>query len=289
MKDSTRQSLAVGERAGLRYALTTPRHAPAGTSGAVLSGRAGSSLEFREHRDYQPGDDLRHVDWNAYARTDQLSVKLYREEVTPHLDLLIDGSRSMTLEDSQKESATLALAAFFARSATNAGFSSVAWRLGGDTRRISPGAGGPLTWNDLEFTHVGPPGGVGASGPVWRPRGVRILISDLLWEGDPLETVRPFSERASVTLIVQVLAEADVNPPEGRSLRLVDVETGLMREIHTDALAVARYRAALARHQENWHAACRQVGALFVSVVAESILAGWDVDQLVAAGVLKVV
>src|SRR4051812_37461191 len=102
MSDETRQHLAGGERAGMRYAISLPRLMLQGQSGVTVGQRAGSSLEFRDYRDYQPGDDLRHVDWNAYARSDVLAVKLFREEVTPHLDVLIDDSRSMVLEASDK-------------------------------------------------------------------------------------------------------------------------------------------------------------------------------------------
>src|SRR5262249_59820670 len=85
MDDRLRQYLIEGERAGMRYALGLPRQAPVGMAGSALSQRSGSSLEFKDYRDYQPGDDLRHIDWNAFARSDQLSIKLFREEVHPHL------------------------------------------------------------------------------------------------------------------------------------------------------------------------------------------------------------
>jgi hypothetical protein len=114
-------------------------------------------------------------------------------------------------------------------------------------------------------------------------------LSDLLWEGDPLVTLRPLAERASVTLVLQVLAAVDARPPEGQSLRLVDAETDQVREIHIDASVARRYRDGLARHQENWHSACRQVGALFATVIAEDVLRDWNMDGLVATGVLKVV
>jgi hypothetical protein len=91
-----------------------------------------------------------------------------------------------------------------------------------------------------------------------------------------------------VTVVVQVLAEADANPVPGGSLRLVDSETGQERELRVDAAAVRRYRAKLARHQEAWHAACRQAGAVFVTVVAEELVRGWRLDALVAAEVLRV-
>jgi len=289
MKDEMRRHLSEGERAGIRYALVTPRQAPTGLAGGALSQRAGSSLEFRDHRDYQPGDDLRHIDWNAYARSDQLTIKLYREEVTPHLDVLLDTSRSMTLEGTAKGAATLALAAFFATAARNASFSHAAWQMGADVRPVGNGSAIPLSWEGITFEHRGSPAGVGKAGASWKPRGVRLLLSDLLWEGDPLVTLRPLAERASVTLVLQVLAEIDAHPPEGMSLRLVDSETDLIREIHVDALAARRYREGLARHQENWHSACRQVGALFATVIAEDVLRDWNMDELVALGLLKIV
>src|SRR5947199_7993651 len=155
MKDEMRRYLGEGERAGLRYALETPRQAPAGLSGGTLSQRAGSSLEFRDHRDYQPGDDLRHVDWNAYARSDQLTIKLFREEVTPHADVLIDTSRSMALSDSQKPRATLALAAFFAAAADNAGYTFHAWRLAAEIEPVEHGTATPPLWQGVDFQHPG--------------------------------------------------------------------------------------------------------------------------------------
>jgi uncharacterized protein (DUF58 family) len=286
MTPQQRQHLATGEKAGLRYALGLPRRTPAGGAGAVGGQRAGSSLEFRDYRDYQAGDDLRHVDWSAYARSDQLSVKLYREEVTPHVDVVVDGSRSMALEDSAKEAATLALAGFFASAATNAGYTHSAWLLGEALRPVGNGTRPPSLWEGIDFAHRG--------GPVaalvgWRPQGGRVLLSDLLWDGDPLATLRPFTERAALAVVVQLLAAADVDPGEGGNLRLVDSETEQIREVYVDAAAVRRYRAALARHQENWHNACRQTGAIFTVLVAEELLRNWRLDDLVAAEVLKVV
>ncbi len=285
--DELRRCLSEGERAGQRYALGLPRRTLLGLAGGAMGPRAGSSLEFKDHRAYEPGDDLRHIDWNAYARTDQLSVKVFREEITPHLDVVLDGSRSMALEGSAKKAAALALTAFFATAARNAGFAHAVWHLGSDCRPIAGGSGPPALWQELELEHRGPPGSVGAAR--WQPRGMRILLSDLLWEAEPLSLLRPFGERAAAVVVVQVLAEADVHPVEGQSVRLVDVETDQFHEIFVDAAAAAQYRSALARHQENWQQACRQVGAVFASVVAETMLREWKLDELLAAEVLRVV
>jgi uncharacterized protein (DUF58 family) len=287
-----RQYLVEGERAGMRYALGLPRLAPVGLAGSALGHRTGSSLEFKDYRDYQPGDDLRHIDWNAFARSDQLSIKLFREEVHPHLDVVFDASRSMDLEDSAKGRATLALAAFFAAAAANAGYSHAAWLLGPGYRPVANGQASPSLWEGIDFAHRGPPEGepgAAASGaPAWRPRGLRVLLSDLLWLGEPLATLRPLAERAAVVVVVQVLAAADVDPPAAGNLRLVDSETGETRDLRVDDGVVRRYREALARHQQNWSRACRQVGAVFTTAVAEVLLRDWKLGDLVAAEVLRV-
>src|SRR6201995_2266801 len=55
----------------------------------------GFSQEFAEYRAYTPGDDLRHVDWNLFARTERMYLKRYRGETNSTLTILLDASRSM--------------------------------------------------------------------------------------------------------------------------------------------------------------------------------------------------
>ncbi|HMX28251.1 MAG TPA: DUF58 domain-containing protein, partial [Blastocatellia bacterium] len=127
MNNRYREFLLEGERVGMRYALAVPRTTSATLAGLQMGQRAGSSLEFKDHRDYQPGDDLRRIDWNAFARSDKLTVKLFREEISPHLDVVLDGSRSMAVEPGAKAHAATALAAALAVAAENAGYSHAAW------------------------------------------------------------------------------------------------------------------------------------------------------------------
>lgn len=288
--ENGRSYLEAGERAGQRYALGLPRLTPRGMAGTALGQRAGSSLEFKDYREYQIGDDLRHIDWNAFARTDQLSVKLFREEIAPHVEIVVDSSRSMALEGSVKGAATLGLTAFLATAAANAGYDHAVWLMGADFRPVPNGGAAPALWGDFELSHRGTPAKLLARGaPAWRPRGVRVLLSDLLWEGEPLVALRPFADGASAAAVIQLLAEADVNPPQEAALRLVDAETDQIREIHVDAALARRYREALARHQQNWHQACRQYGVIFTTVIAETLLRDWELDELVAAEFLRVV
>src|SRR5437762_8601370 len=69
------------------------------SSGPRRSPRHGSSAEFADFREYAPGDDLRRVDWNAYARLERLFLKLFQEEEDLTVHLLLDASRSMDWGD----------------------------------------------------------------------------------------------------------------------------------------------------------------------------------------------
>ena len=289
MEAAYRQYVLEGERAGSRFALGVPRRVPQGRAGLHQGGRAGSSLEFKEHRDYQAGDDLRHIDWNAYARSDLLAVKVFHEEINPHLDVVLDGSRSMALADSAKARVALGLAAFFASAGNNAGFSHRLWLARAGCDAVLGGSDRPDRWEDIDFTHAGNPAeAMRHRPPAWRPRGFRLLISDLLWVGEPLEVLGPCADRATSVVVVQVLAEADVQPPRSGNVRLLDVESGEARDLRIDGASLRKYNAALERHQQNWHNACRQVGAVFTSVIAEEIVRTWRLDDLVAAEILKV-
>lgn len=281
--------LRRGRQAGMRYAVASPETARAGFAGARLANLPGSSLEFMDHREYQPGDDLRRVDWAAFARSDRLTIRLYRQEVNPHVDVLVDGSRSMALEGTAKAEATVGLAALLATAAENVGFTHGTWLAAEGWQPLANGTKSPDGWGPMDFNYAGNPSqSFEVLPPSLAPRGIRFFLSDLLWLGDPLALLARLAEKATAVVVVQVLAEADAHPTQRGNVRLADVETGAEREVFVDAVAERRYRTTLARHQQHWNRAARQAGALMTTVVAERLIEQWELDDLVAAGVLKV-
>ncbi|MCA8968112.1 MAG: DUF58 domain-containing protein, partial [Planctomycetes bacterium] len=64
-------------------------------SGMHRSPYFGQSIEFLQHRQYAPGDDIRHIDWKVWGRQDRLVIKQYEEETNLRLHLLVDSSASM--------------------------------------------------------------------------------------------------------------------------------------------------------------------------------------------------
>src|SRR5579859_4538254 len=69
--------------------------------GERRSVRRGNSVEFADYRNYTPGDDLRRVDWNAYARLERLFLKLFQEEEDITVHVLLDASKSMDWGDKE--------------------------------------------------------------------------------------------------------------------------------------------------------------------------------------------
>src|SRR5688500_12485814 len=72
-----------------------------GVAGSVLGQGTGNSIDFQDQRPYLAGDDPRHINWQAYARTGAYTMKLYRQEVTPRVDVLFDASASMFLTEAK--------------------------------------------------------------------------------------------------------------------------------------------------------------------------------------------
>lgn len=70
-------------------------------AGIHRSQRRGSSIEFSEHKLYTPGDDVRHIDWRAFAKTDRYHIKQFEDETNLTLEILVDHSGSMGFQEGE--------------------------------------------------------------------------------------------------------------------------------------------------------------------------------------------
>ena len=146
--------LQQGELAGQSYRLASPRRSLKGAAGFHAGSQNGVSLDFSDYREYHPGDDIRSLDWNVFGRTDRLTIKLYHEEVAPHVDIVLDASRSMGLVES-KPQALLGIGALLATAAAGGNYSWNAFRLGARLasldRRLNEAA---VNGNSVLFAHA---------------------------------------------------------------------------------------------------------------------------------------
>ena len=261
----------------------------AGRSGELLGRGTGSSLEFQEYREYMPGDDIRHLDWAAYARSDSLMVRLYREEISPRTEILLDASKSMTTGGGAKQLVARQLAALFALLSGQLGGRPTI-RLLDDTRPLqSLGISELETLGELPLAGIAPlPELLSQNHVPLKKQAVRIVVSDFLFPHDPGSLGRRLATGASTLWMIQLLDsfEADPTPLGGR--RLIDIETTGEADLLIDRKTIAGYLERLGRLQEELARNCRRVHAPFVSCIANHGLPALCREELCTAGILRV-
>ena len=168
----------VAERLALPFKMGLRR-----TDGSVPGAGTGSSIDFQDHRPYVPGDDPRHIDWHAYARSGHYSMKLYREEVRPHADLVVDTSRSMFV-DEEKGRCTLELGLVLS------GKCPSGWGLGPTV--LDRGFRGHHTRTASRMAILRTASATANSVSLpdvryipWRAASLRVFVSDLLYPAEP--------------------------------------------------------------------------------------------------------
>jgi uncharacterized protein (DUF58 family) len=241
--------------AAARYRLVLPSLPSGGAAGERLGRGTGSSLEFVDFRDYAPGDDLRHVDWRAYARTDQLQVRLFREEVAPTLDVVVDLSPSMGTTPA-KEAALRDLADAATAWMTTSGGRARLLAAGGDVFADADAV--PLGSGDARLVPRVP----------LRPRGLRMVVSDFLFPSDPAPWIRRIADGAAGIYVLQLLDPWEVSPDPDGPVTLLDVEGPGRLDLDLDARAVARYRERLAALRDAVQRATRAAGGTYALVPA---------------------
>jgi uncharacterized protein (DUF58 family) len=244
------------EQACLPFHLVLPTTPLQGSSGVRLGRGTGSSLEFMDFRDYVPGDDLRHVDWRAYARTDRLQVRLYREEIAPVVDVVTDLSPSMAVTEAKTRALRDLVEAL------------VFWagEAGSRARRLS--AQGEFA--DAESATFDAPADprVLMHLPV-RPRSLRVLLSDFLFPQDPSPLIRSLAAGAADLVVLQLLDPWELDPAADSALTLVDAESGERRELLLGGPALKGYRERLLRLRDGVARAAHGVGARYALVGAQ--------------------
>ena len=296
--DQTGGGVAEARREGLeaarRFRLPFARQAWRGAAGGWQGSGAGSSIDFQDHRAYVPGDDPRHLHWAAYARTGQLTMKLYRAEVSPMVDLVVDASGSMR-HDAPRASRTEALVAFCLESAARAGAPVRLHATRGKRIHLvaTERARARGLWTALGDDPGEPAAGatahVGATAtPPWRAGAMKIWISDLLFPGEPSTTLNAMAAGGGCALVFSPVLAAEAELAERGNVELADHEGGAPRRQRIDDALAERYRAAYARHFALWRDAARRAAAGFARVDCAGSLAAALAGEARAQGVVEV-
>lgn len=262
----------AASRLGLVWRPNTGR----GRTGERLGRSLGSSAEFSEHRTYAPGDDVRHIDWRAYARSDQLVVRRFREEIAPRLDIVLDPSRSLAVDRSKARTA-VDLAALWLDLGRDAGFAT---RLYSAQALPRPLGREELAEHGVRFDGTVPLMGAFGALRGLAAGGVRVVISDWMTPASPQDLFAAAFARATAGLAIAVWGADELEPALDGALRLVDAESGAEREVDFDGPRRARFVARTTRWRAELAEGARQAGVPFVEWFAPAEGAEPDADAL---------
>jgi uncharacterized protein (DUF58 family) len=271
-----------------RMSLLSRRTFRGSVKGERRSPRRGHSVEFADYRAYGHGDDLRYVDWNIYGRLDRLHVKLFVDEEDLCLHLLVDASASMGFGAPSKLH-------YATRLAGALGFVGLVnfERVGLGILRERVAEGWPPTRGRahvlpmMDFLAAVEPGGGtslddGLANYAQRARdpGLVVVISDLLDPGGYERGVRALLERRFDVHVVHLVDPEEMNPTLGGDLRLIDSETGEVRDLTVDAEALRAYRERLRRFLERAETFCRAHEIGYHRVITDTPVEAFVVAQL---------
>lgn len=242
-QDRTFPTRAAIESMAMQYHLALPERQRAARIGELSGRRTGSSVEYQDRKDFAPGDDLRHVDWRGYARSDRMTVKLYREEITPTVDLVIDCSASMSVTP-DKALRRLEVAYLLFLLARKLHALVRVHSIGEHVRPIAS----PLDLINSDDRRVESPLPLLRGSPATRTGGIKLLVTDLLFPFAPPDITRLFRD-ADRLVVVQLLSAFEDDPEQGLTsgamMRLEDAEADHHLDVRLDAATVQGYKTRL--------------------------------------------
>lgn len=218
----------------------------------------GFSQEFAEYRAYTPGDDLRHVDWNVFARTERAFLKRYRGETNSQLTMVLDASASMgytshkitKLDYARFITASLAYLASQQRDASGViifddevrNYIRPSTRQGQFFRvvhAINNAEPGKRTAFEKPFLHFQ---------EFLKRRGIVLVVSDFYEQPDVvIKTVEPLRFRGNELILFHVLDPQEIQPTLKQPMLLIDMETQEAIEVSPE-YAKQEYKSKVDAH-----------------------------------------
>lgn len=230
----------------------------------------GFSQEFAEYRAYSPGDDLRHVDWNVFARTERCYLKRYRGETNSQLTILLDASASMgfTSHTIPKIDYARFLAASLCHLAQQQRDAAGLIVFDDEVRNyVRPSTRqGQLHRLLHAIEHAEPHARTDFAKPFihfqefLKRRGIVVVMSDFYDEPDHvIRTVSPLRHHGNELVLFHVLDPKEIHPRLGEPMVLIDMETDDSLEVSPE-YADTSYRQKMDAHIETLRTEARRSG-----------------------------
>lgn len=250
--------------------------------GGHLSRGSGQSLDFSEYRPYQPGDDLRALDWKVYGRTDRLYTKLYVPEQEETVCFVVDGSGSMASKWSFLGSVVMGLATVALGQGDRVSLRMLPRDGNASLEGVAPLRGRSALSRLSSWLEQTRPSGVCELDSAFddlarrlKSRCHLVVISDFLKEGAGTSGLAQLHYRRHRLTLLQLLSPEELDPtlalsPGEWELRDPEPDPGSDPERDTVRLelgesAFLRYRETLGEHNGELLSLARRTGAIYIS------------------------
>jgi len=244
----------------------------------------GRNIEFSEHRPYHPGDELRHVDWRAYAKTDRFHVKLFEEDTNLRATILIDMSGSMRFGESTQSKLdyarqlTAALSYLIISQGDSVGLavydseirSYVPPRLRADQwGTLLETLSAAQTTNEVSATGLV----LSNLGEFLKKRGMVILVSDLIEEpAQVLSGLALLRKRHQEVLVFHILTPEEIELPYSGSVEFHPLEGDAEPLLTAPRRLRTQYRERVERFLSQYRDGCLEHGIDYNSVTTRQPL-----------------
>jgi len=243
--------------------------------------KSGSGVEFADHRDYQPGDDFRYLDWNVYQRFERLLLRLYEEEEDLAIYIIVDASASMGFAGGEKLRYAKRLAAALAYvGLANLDRVSIVATNDRVMERMPTTRGKARIFKVFRFLSSLEPSGVTNLGDALKTfvaqnkrRGLAVLLSDLYDPEGFEKGINVLRYNKFEPFVVHIVDPAEGKPKLQGDVLLYDCETGDEREVTVTAKVLEKFSAA---HDEYTQSVARFCATRQVSHIEASIEIPFD-------------
>lgn len=241
----------------------------AGSEGTRKSNAKGTGVEFSDFREYIPGDDIRRVDWNAYARFDRLFVKLFMEEKEGLFRIYLDSSASMDYGVTKKSRLALQFAAAFSYLILDNNDRVTLGIMSNNTLSLEKSVSGIRSFSKIidslsRVTFAGENDLYSSiSGKDILHPGITIVISDF-FSKDIEKTIKYLKQKKQEIIFIHTLAEEELNPVIPGTFNLVDSENHLSLKVTGSNGLLKKYDKSLNTYLTNTKNLCKKYGVKYI-------------------------
>ena len=268
--------------------------------GIHKTGAYGQTVEFADFREYEPGDDVRRIDWNLFSRFEKYFIRLFIDERQMHTRILLDCSRSMAVPDEEKARYALKLMAGLAyisvRSLDKVSFGLLKENRTDDLCGIISGSDAFYRAAG-QLESVGFEGGLSISDAVESGRsgfsgdGLTVIISDFMYDGweKAVDYLRYKNRQAC---LIRVVTSEETDPSLAGRVFLNDSEAGSVVDAANMKLNIKKdfyeaYRKAFDEHTAELNRYCEERDVDFISTTVDTPVEEVIFGKLAERGIIR--